>query len=656
MAVAKMLKMQLVGVNAEQDKLLNALHETCAVELKRTDDVFEGGREECDKSEIIQKRESVEQSLSLIIKTANSLGDKTTLADGFGVSYSEFKGVYERENEILEIVKQAKEKKDKINTLGAKNLSLKTELSGYLPYEPLEVKFSCFCDTAKSRVRFGIVNDNALRKICEGLQSEPLVTLVEQGKGTLGTLLAVVCHESVIGLVEKTLGESGFVKCPYHEEVVPKDKISDINGAIIENEREINFLNHEIADLKKYVKDLKVLSDHYLFLMDKAKGSDGFLRTKNTFLLEAFVPAERREEVEKAIESVSENVYYDFKEIKKGEYAPTLMKNKSVPRQFEFVTNLYSAPKYGELDPNGVLAFFFSLFLGFITGDWGYGILMVFGGFWFAKRSKRETGTTRLAQVIAYGGIATIAFGLMFDSFFGIPLFRNLNLIEKTFLPDPIADKSVLAGISVPTLLLISLGMGAIHIMVGLFLNALIKFKEGEIWDGICDGIIWMVFLAGLILLVLGMLEVIAGVTQIAVWIIVGSVVLGAVTAGRHVKGFGKFTKGFGAVYGLINYMSDLLSYARLYGLMLSGAQIASIMSNDLALPMLESPGGVIGIVACALIMVVGHVFNIAMGVLGAFIHDARLQYVEFFSRFYEGEGELFSPLGTKFEHIYLDK
>jgi V/A-type H+-transporting ATPase subunit I len=249
-------------------------------------------------------------------------------------------------------------------------------------------------------------------------------------------------------------------------------------------------------------------------------------------------------------------------------------------------------------------------------------------------------------------GIPTLIFGLLFDSYLGVPLMQNLNLIEKPFLPDPIKDSSVLAGISVPTLLLMCLGMGVIHIMASLCVSAIIQFKNGKIIDGICDGLIMVLFLFGLFTFVLdGVIETINfGIVPIIT--MVGAVVLGAVTAGRHVKGFGKFTKGFGFVYGLINYMSDILSYARLYGLMLSGAQIAQIVSNQLALPMASN--GIGGLIGCILIMFVGHAFNVAMGLLGAFIHGARLQYVEFFSHFYEGDGELFKPLGRNFEHIYL--
>ena len=331
------------------------------------------------------------------------------------------------------------------------------------------------------------------------------------------------------------------------------------------------------------------------------------------------------------------------------------MKNKKVASSFEFVTNLYSVPKYIEYDPNIVMGIFFSIFLGFITADAGYGLLMIIAGVLFNLKSKRKTGINKLASVIVMAGIPTVLFGIGFDSWFGLGLLRSLNIIQSPFLPDPVAQTSILAGITIPSLLLIALGMGVVHIMASLLVLAWTHFKKGRILDGICEGVVWAVFLAGLMLLVLCEVGVVQGATNVAIGLMVGGVVLGAIGAGIHVKGFGKFTKAFGAVYGLINYMSDILSYARLYGLMLSGAKIAEIFSQQLAVPMLESPGGVVGVIACAAIMLVGHAFNIAMGLLGAFIHDARLQYVEFFSHFYTGDGELFKPLGSKFEHIYLD-
>ena len=170
---------------------------------------------------------------------------------------------------------------------------------------------------------------------------------------------------------------------------------------------------------------------------------------------------------------------------------------------------------------------------------------------------------------------------------------------------------------------------------------------------GIFGGIVWSLALIAMVTWVFCLAAGINPFATYAMYAAAGLAGLGVLTAGLTEKGAWKFIKMFTSAYGLINYASDILSYARLYGLMLSGAQIASIFTNTLAIQMLF-PGGVIGVIFGVIIIIIGNVFNVAMSLLGAFIHDSRLQYVEFFGRFYEGEGELFTPFGRSYEHIYF--
>lgn len=656
MAIAKMLKMKLVGIADEQDALLNALHKTGAVELKECEPMFEGRKVPSCDSEPSEKRDKCEKALGFISKFAKK-GGVEIIEDGFAVSYEDFMKISERETELLSCAEKVISLNEEHGALGAKIIALKNERTGYEAYLPLENKFSDYKNTTTTCVRAGILDSRAYTKLACSLEEDgaPIIAVFKEG-GEKSSVVSVVYSQSCEKECEKLLSAAGFVPCAYVSDFTAARKIELIDEEIASANRAKKNLAIEICGFANVVRDLKILSDYFRFLEEKILSSNEFLRTKTTFLLEAYVPKERKDEVLSAVSGVTRACYTEFYEIPETEFAPTLMRNKKVASQFEFVTDLYSSPKYLSLDPNGVMGFFFAVFLGFINADVGYGLLMIIGGFWFASKQKRPNSSmAKLARVLAYSGFFTVIFGVLVDSLFGIPFMRNMGWISKSFLPDPISDFTSLAGISVPTMLLISLGMGVLHIMVGLFLAALVHFKHGRVWDGIFDGIVWDIMLAGLIVAVLGMVGVLNENATLAGGIMaVSAIVVGALTAGRHQRGLGKFTKGFGAVYGLINYLSDILSYARLYGLMLSGAQIASIVSNSLALPMLDSPGGVGGIIACALIMLAGHAFNIAMGLLGAFIHDARLQYVEFFSRFYEGDGELFTPMGSKFSHLYL--
>ena len=207
-------------------------------------------------------------------------------------------------------------------------------------------------------------------------------------------------------------------------------------------------------------------------------------------------------------------------------------------------------------------------------------------------------------------------------------------------------------GIDIPAILIISMIIGIIQIFAGYLCKAWQHFRKGRIFDGICDGVTWAVFSVGALLAIVGFVDDfhVPAFKTVGAIIALCGLAVAVLTAGRHEKFLGKFTKGFGSLYGIINYASDVLSYARLYGLMLSGAVIAQIISHY---SIMFITGGnfalaILGIV----LMVVGHIFNLAMGLLSAYIHDARLQYVEFYGRFFEGEGELFAPLGSAKKHV----
>ncbi len=203
--------------------------------------------------------------------------------------------------------------------------------------------------------------------------------------------------------------------------------------------------------------------------------------------------------------------------------------------------------------------------------------------------------------------------------------------------------------------------LGIVHLMAGYVCKAIQHMRRGHFWDGIFEGLVWAVFSIGIGVAVAGFVEQakMPLLTYIGGGMAGASLLVAMLTAGRKEKFFGKITKGFGAAYGIINYVSDVLSYARLYGLMLSGAVIAEIIAEYTVIGNATTVGFLVSgnpllIILGVFIFVVGHVFNLAIGLLGAYIHDARLQYVEFFGRFYEGEGELFAPLGSNHKYIKL--
>ena len=260
-----------------------------------------------------------------------------------------------------------------------------------------------------------------------------------------------------------------------------------------------------------------------------------------------------------------------------------------------------------------------------------------------------------LGVLYAYPDASHVAAMLVFAA--SVVVLYTMSALYH-FLPDPTSGNRT----DVLTILLGCLALGLLQITVGYVLGAVNSFRKGRVGDAIFDSLTWVLFDLGLFFAVFDFLTeyfaipVAAGVKSFfETMTLPGVVMLGVglltamVTAGRKEKLAGKFTKGFGALYGIISLLSDILSYARLFGLMLSGMIIAQ-QFNGIGMQLIEA--GSVGFVFGPVVMLIGHAFNLAMGVLGAYIHDCRLQYIEFFSKFYTGEGTLFAPLGSRLEYI----
>ena len=658
MAISEMSVMSLVGLNSDKDKLLDAFQKTGAVQVKATEscEAFTETAETADTAEVAEKLERTERAITLITDTANDLGVKTAQKDGFGVTLDEFFAIREKEPEILRVIGETEAVSQELLSCRAERAKLKAVYKSFAPYSCVKSPFSAYLDTKSTAVWLGIAVTEKTRELYDALGKIEGCVYEECGTDNAGTVVAVVALKEKRQETEQVLSASGFVKCNCKESFTAAEKLAETEKAEQSLTERENSLLAELAKKAETVRDLKIYADHLSFIKEKRETEGRFRETEKTFLLEAYVPTEAADRVKKTAESVSGAVYTEFHPIDRKEYAPTLMKNKKAVENFEFVTNMYSAPAYGALDPNGVMAFFFSLFMGVIMADFGYGLFMLVGGLIFAKMKMKGSSIYRMAKVFAYGGIFAMLFGALFDSWMGFPLLRTLfgeGSAYNTFYAahlDSISATVSLSGINIPAMLLWCLGLGTVHIAVGLILKAVQSFGRRNYLDAIFGGLVWAFALLSAVVWIFCVVKELAFGSYM-MYATVALFGIGILTAGIQEKGFGKVTKVFTSAYGLINYVSDILSYARLYGLMLSGAQIASIFTNTLAIGLLF-PKGIVGIILGVILILFGNVFNLAISLLGAYIHDSRLQYVEFFGKFYEGEGDLFTPLGRTASHI----
>ena len=650
-----MRKLNLVAMSYDRNSILNALSETNAVEVKLhaetegTTSLPEGGEE------LFAYLNGLESALSILeteverYKKEHDIKE-APVKDGFAVRYSDFLSAKEKKGEIEALAEKINGIWDSENICTAEQAKLMRAIAAAKPYEKADLPFKAYVDTPHTKTRLGVVNASAWENLKKSLDELPLAAY-DAKTGDESVLVTIKAHKSAWSETENLLSGAGFTLCPYTGDQTGAEMLSDLLEQKEKNELKKAELQAEMYSLAPAIKDYKIYCDYVGFELEKAQLSAKLRGTDKTFLLEAFVPAEQEGRVKEALDKTSGAVFYEFSDPAEDEQVPTLLKNNAIVTNFETITNMYSAPDAREFDPNTVMAFFYSVFLGFIMGDIGYGLFMLLGGgFLYFKNRAKAGGIKSLAGVFAIGGVFAILWGFMFNSLFGI------QILPFTVMPDAQNGRWTFVGIQIPSVLIISMLIGIIQIFAGYLCKAYQEWRVGSFWDGVWDGVVWAVFSVGAGLAIVGLVEEFA----LGMFATVGGIVaaaalaLAVLTAGRHEKFFGKFTKGFGSLYGIINYVSDILSYARLYGLMLSGAVIAQIISQY-AVDFITG-GNIVFAVLGVFLMVVGHVFNLAMGLLGAYIHDARLQYVEFYGRFYHGEGELFTPLGSKKKYINLEK
>ena len=643
--ISKMSKLNLLAVKTDRDALLNSLSATGMVHIDVAPDTSVEGE--------VVETPATDSRLTLLGDAMEYMdvffkGKKISLDTSMrDMSFGEFLDSESKVDHALEVARDILSSQESIDKANNDILLLRNTITRLLTYQYIDIPFAQAVSTKRTFVTMGTIpqeNKATLLALVEPFDT--VAVQFPEPNPLNGEQALVLCAELRLeSTLTDILNECGYSVRQFDDNDTALTLIDRYNQQILSLEDAIKSSEDKLLSLGAEYSILATSYDYISYSLTKQDISSRMHTTSRTFWLTGYVPTEHTDKVIKAISDISPSAYYVFDEIKEGDNPPTQTVNNKVVRQFEFVTNMYSPPNYRELDPNPVMSVFFLAFFGFIMADIGYGLLLAIGGYILASRMKYDTGTRRLVWVLTLGGLSTILFGLLFGSFFGYT-HEHIALIPPSIMPSPTVEYE--------KLLIISLGIGAVQMMVAFFQKGLQLIHKGEVVDGIIDGFVWCVFFVGLIVAGLGLfadtleLALPADTLNTGIYICAGVVGLEVLLSIRH-KGLTKFLRMFTSVYNLIGYFSDLLSYARLFGLMLSGNIIAGIVVQY-ATPMLATSAMPIGVI----IIVVGHLFNLAMGALGAYIHVSRLQYIEFFSRFYDGEGEVFSPIGRGFRHTYI--
>ncbi|MFC1568209.1 V-type ATP synthase subunit I [Candidatus Margulisiibacteriota bacterium] len=558
-----------------------------------------------------------------------------------------------RDLDCPDLVRKCEALENQLANLKNLRSELSSDLANLLPWQSLGLPLTDLASTAKTLVLPGKVKARSLAEFISRLAKltrAAQVEVVQQTREEAFVLVIGLAQEE--GPLSDLLSRSDFsaVTLP-NSPLPPAQQIDRLRTLIKDCDKEIKERRLEAKELARQLNKLKYMYDHILGEKTAAEVQQKLANTKYTFVIEGWLKKADLNRLEKELSRTTREVGVVKIEPAKGEKPPVALENPRGFAPFELITNIYGTPRADEFDPSIPLAFFFALFFGLCLGDFGYGVILAAFSVYFMKRYRLPAGGQKLFQLLIFGGGVSALVGILTGSYLGISpkeipaaLLPLKQLLTSIQIIDPI--KSPL------TMLLFSLALGVIQILFGISLQMALRIRNKDYVSAILDDGLWFFFLSSLVFLLVA--NALAWPTALlaARFSIAGAVLL-VLTQGRHKKNIvEKFLSGLLSLYKVSGYMGDTLSYSRLLALGMSTTIIGSVINILAGMVKGGVPG--LGIVLMIVLLIFGHLFNLVIGTLGAFVHSTRLQMVEFFSKFYEGGGREFKPYRRQAEYTVL--
>lgn len=634
-----MKHLRLLGMESEREALLKAMQDMECVEISSID-----GSEEALKSGFAKPDDKAlmsAQEASRAYRTALASLDrfapekKGMFRKRQGVSRAAFFSAESEENArtAAETINKDTRRLGEIESERTKNGALRATLAPWLtvdaPLGGADGALAVFFGTAGLNV-----TDDALKALADSLDG--LLTWQQASSDRSLRYLLVMCHGSVKERALSALRDLGFSTVSFRGmtgTAKENDKALAENLAALEKERQE--IEQRIAGLGGKREALLEASDRAAIALRREEAKSRLVGTDKVFSLEGWLPADRCAALEKALEPFTCAI--ETREPTEDEYpqVPVQLKNNKLTRPLNMVTEMYSLPAYGTLDPNPLMAPFFILFYGIMMADMGYGLLMMIASVIISKKYRPKGTSGELFSLLGLCGISTFIMGALTGGFFGDFLTQLVAIVSpgtvfalpKLF--DPLDDLTMI--------LIGSMALGMVQIVTGMAISLIEKCKRKKFLDAFFEEITWWIVFIGIALLALG---------KGAAVLYVGCalVLLGPIVQG---EGWGKLTGVFGSLYNHVTgYFGDILSYTRLMALMLAGSVIAQVFNMLAAMP-----GNVIAFI---IISMLGNAMNFGLNLLGCYVHDLRLQCLEFFNKFYVDGGKPFRPMTLDTEYVDL--
>ena len=636
--IVSMKRMTLVAHKADETAILNALQGTGAVE------VISNGQDNSAQA-ALERAQSRVQQFGDALKTIRPYAPKKS----FFAAPAEAKA-----EELFLMLPDAVSLSEQLSVINRELAATKSEIDknetlidALRPWEAFPADMQTYQVSKKVKYFTGIIATADVEKL-ENIESTAEYQLFNEG---LMRTCVIACP------LDDAKSVANFLKSlDWTDYVFPK--MSGTPAEAMEELSEKNrTLNAKKVELESALCDsatgregmMESAFDAAVIERDRALASAELVRSSATFQLEGWIPSDKEELVKNAIHQVTDAYYLDVREPEEDEVPPSFVENKPFVTPFEQVTNLYSRPDPNGIDATPYMAPFYILLFGLMLSDTGYGLVLSALTAIYIKLKKPTGMSGGFARVLFWGGISTMVWGALVGTIFGMDFDTLLgtNNLFPLFV-DPMENPI--------GMLILCFGLGVLHILFGVALKMKVAFSRGDWQSAIFDSFSWILIVVGLI--VFAVPSAVQGVPAVVSTIGLGMAGLGAAMIllfkGRASKNpIMRTLSGLGELYQVTGYLSDILSYARLFALGIATGVIASVF-NQLCMMLMGSPNivlRILGIIVASALLVALHGFNVAINTLGAFVHCARLQYVEFYGKFYEPGGRTFKPLSYQTRH-----
>lgn len=648
LALTKMKKIDIIGLNSERKNLIEYLQQCGDIDLSDAkEDVLSA-------HQTAQRISSFESILASTAKVLDTMPDKkgglfykrTEISkDSYILNEGEMSKMVDLVNSIINAQKDIEKNIDERESL----LTKKDLLSAY---EKLDVPID-LSKTAKTSAKLGVAEGKwGSEKVwCELHNddiSEIYFEIVSATKQQ--TIFWFLYPNDIEKEMNSFFARLNIVSPKGISGGVPIEQKKQIDEQISALEKENEKLKSKLDGFFKKRGELELFYDRLSVRCDKYKALSNVGVTENAFFVSGYIPEKDCEKIESELKEKF-TVSVEITTPTDSDDVPRAFENNGFVAPVEGITSDYSMPSSHDIDPNPIMAIFYYFFFGMMFSDAGYGILMMIGCGLLGFGNLIEESKRKGYKMFFFCGVSTTIWGILYGSFFG----DMIATVSKTFGTGALALSPILVDpVKKPLFVLImSVAFGVLHILVAMGVKLYMTWREGDKLGAIFDSGFWMLVISGICVLATGAALTVEPVKKAGIIMMVGGAAGLVLTQGRSSKNpILKLMNGILSLYDITSIVGDVLSYSRLMALGLATGVIASVIN------VLGSLGGnsIVGLISFILISIFGHALNFAINMLGAYVHTNRLQYVEFYQKFYEGGGKKYKPFSFNTKYFNFKK